>query len=74
MSDKRTCKVCNQEKVAVYSHMGKNGGKVYKDEKGRLWKSYTCCDCQAEIRRKARAFIKSQENNEGGSSEGNPGV
>lgn len=58
--NKQICKVCQQEKVHEYSHMGKNGGRLYKDEQGRLWKSQVCADCQAEKRRQARALKKQQ--------------
>jgi hypothetical protein len=58
----KQCKVCLQEKVAEYSHVGKNGAKLYKDDKGRLWKANVCPDCQNEQRRKTRAKLKEQKN------------
>lgn len=50
----KTCKTCNIEKIAEYSHIGRNGAKLYKDDKGRLWKGSQCADCQAAKRRESR--------------------
>ena len=70
MEGKKVCKRCNVEKVSVFSHRGSNGGRVHKDDKGRQWKASVCPDCQAEIRRETRAYIKSQESS-GGQDESN---
>ena len=54
----KTCKSCNTEKVAEYSHLGKNGAKLYRDDKGRLWKGQSCAECQAKTRKQARVSKK----------------
>ena len=54
----KTCKVCKEEKTADYDKMGKNGAKLYRDEKGRLWKGQVCADCQASGRKADRKYIK----------------
>lgn len=58
----KTCKVCKEEKTADYDKMGKNGAKLYTDEKGRLWKGATCPVCQAVGRKADRKFIKENSN------------
>ena len=54
----KTCKVCKEEKTADYDKMGKNGAKLYTDEKGRLWKGACCPVCQAVGRKADRKYIK----------------
>ena len=50
----KTCKTCSIEKVAEYSHLGRNGAKLYRDDKQRLWKGQQCPECQAAKRRESR--------------------
>ena len=56
----KKCKKCNKNKVAEYSHLGKNGAGIYKDEKGRLWKGDVCNDCQTENRKGQRKNATSE--------------
>ncbi len=63
MSTKK-CKDCNEVKTATYSHIAKSGAKVYRDEKGRLWKSNQCPPCQAKQRAEVRARQAAQPKQE----------
>ena len=60
----KKCKDCSETKTATYSHLAKSGAKVYKDEKGRLWKGQVCPPCQAKQRAETRARFIEQENAE----------
>lgn len=53
----KKCRDCGETKHAEYSHLAKSGAKVYKDEKGRLWKSSQCPPCQAKQRAETRARL-----------------
>jgi hypothetical protein len=53
----KKCKDCGETKTSEYSHMAKSGAKVYKDEKGRLWKAACCPPCQAKQRAATRARL-----------------
>lgn len=46
------CKCCKKDNlVKIYKKLAKSGNKLYVDDKGRLWKSSICADCQAAHRR-----------------------
>lgn len=45
---KRTCKVCNQERVYIYKSLSKNRYKLYVDENGSYWNGRTCPFCMKE--------------------------
>lgn len=48
------CKKCLEEKIMEYSHLGTNGAKLYKDDKGRFWKGKVCPECQNKLRNEQR--------------------
>lgn len=60
----KLCKDCGETKEANYSHIAKSGAKVYRDEKGRLWKGQVCCDCQSKERARARKYIEEKKKSE----------
>lgn len=60
----QTCKICKLEKEATFVKLGKNGGFVYADEQGRLWKGKMCADCQAKRRKEQRNRAKATPNPE----------
>lgn len=55
------CKICKLEKEATFVKVGKNGGFLYADNEGKLWKGKVCNDCQNKRRVEQRKAKKNPE-------------
>lgn len=56
-SNKRVCKVCNQEKDRILVGKFDNRNKKYQDESGKTWNGNICPSCHKDnIKRRMQAM------------------